>query len=187
LQSRSVKAYEDDIRRLDVLLRELKVKYDQFFAGALDREPLELRKQADRIVQQLSREPPGKYALRFHFNALVSRYQSFSELWGKTVRSMEEGDHRTASTSERFGLRQQLITRAAIGDPDHCGDEMRRLHRRFVEARERHGQRAVPYEKFARGIAAQSRRLRAEHGCDQIEVRLVESGDEIQIRARPDR
>jgi hypothetical protein len=187
LQSRSTKDYADDIRRLEVLLGELKVKYDQFFVGALDRQPLELRQQADRIVQRITHDPPSKYAMRFHFNALVSRYNSFSELWGKTVRTMEEGDHRSLSISERFGLKQHLITRASIGDPEKSRAEMQRLHRRFVEARERHGKRPVSYEKFARGIGAQSRRLRREHGCDQIEVRLVESGDDIQVRARPGR
>jgi len=187
LRSISTKAYEDDIRRLEVLLRELKVKYDQFFAGALDRQPLELRMQADRIVQRITKEPPSKYAVRFHFNALVSRYNSFSELWGKTVRTMEEGEHRSLSMAERFGLKQHLITRASIGDPDACREELQRLHRRFVEARERHGKRPVSYERFARGIAAQRRRLRSEHECDQIEVRLVESGDDIQVRARPGR
>lgn len=183
----SQKAYEEDIHRLDVALRELKVKYDQFFAGALDRQPFEVRAEVERIINRINKQPPGKLALRFRFNALVSRFNSFSELWGKTLRTMEEGDHRSAAFTDRFDLRERLLTRCLVGDSDRNQEELRRMHARFVEARERHGKRGVPFEKFARGIAAQTAKLRAKHECDQIEVRLVESGDEVQIRARPDR
>lgn len=181
----SQKGYEEEIRRLDVALRELKVKYDQFFAGALDRQPFELRKQVDRIIDRIGKQPPGKYALRFHFNSLVSRYNSFSELWGKTLRSMEEGDHRAPTVSERFGLKERLITRCLVSDAERNRDDLRRVHRRFVEARERQGRRGVSFDKFLRGIASQAERLRARHECGQIEVRLVESDDEVQVRARP--
>jgi hypothetical protein len=183
----SLKSYEEDIRRLDVALRELKVKYDQFFAGALDRQPFELRAEVERIINRLNKQPPGKLALRFHFNALVSRFNSFSELWGKTLRTMEEGDRRSAAFTDRFDLRERLITRCLLADPDRSREELRRMHARFVAARERHGKRGVPFEKFVRGIATQTARLRARHECDQIEVRLVESDDGVQIKARPGR
>jgi len=179
--------YEADLHRLDVALRELKVKYDQFFAGALDRQPFELRAEVERIIDRIRKQPPQQYALRFRYNALVSRYNSFSELWGRTLRTMEEGDTRKASLADRFELREHLLARCVVRDPDGSREDLERLHRRFVAARERRGKPAIPLDKFLRGLDAQTRRLRARHGCDQIEVRLVESGDEVQIRARPGR
>jgi hypothetical protein len=187
LKAIPLKTYEEDIRRLDVILRELKIKYDQFFAGALDRQPFELRVQAERIIDRLGKNPPGKFAPRFHFNSLVSRFNSFSELWSKTLRTMEEGDHRSQSVAERFGLKERLITRCLVRDPEHDRADLHRLHSRFVAARERRGKRSVSFEKFVRGIASQTRQLRVKHECSQIEVRVVESGDEVQIRARPGR
>ena len=44
------------LHRFDVALRELKVKYDQFFAGALDRQPFELRAEIERIIDLKSAE-----------------------------------------------------------------------------------------------------------------------------------
>ena len=181
------KVYEESLQRLDVALRELKIKYDQFFAGALERPPIELRAEVERIIRRVAKEPPGKFALRYHFNALVSRFNTFSELWGKTLRTMEEGDHRAVSVAERFGIKERLVTRCLVTDVDTDRAELQRLHRRFGEARERRGKRQIPFEKFARGIAAQTRTLRAKHDCGQIEVRLVENDGEIQIRARPGR
>jgi hypothetical protein len=184
---RSDAQVEQELHRIDVSLRELKVKYDQFFAGALEREPLELRQQVERTLQRIAKDPPAKYAMRFHFNALVSRFSSFAELWNKTLRSREEGRQRSPSATERLGLKQRLIMRCTIQDPGASETELRKMHARYQEARERQGQRHVPFERFVRGIAAECRRLRADHDCGPIEVRLVEQGDQVQIRARPGR
>lgn len=181
------KAYEQEIRRFEVALRELKVKYDQFLAGGLDREPIELRHEVESIIRRVSQAPPGKYAQRFHFNALVGRFNCFAERWGKAVRVHEEGDHRSANVAERLGLRERLLTRCVLSDPQRADQDLRRLHARFVEARARQGKGPVPFDRFARGIAAQARMLQARHECGPIEVRLVETGDEVQIRARPGR
>ena len=178
---------EQELHRLDVSLRELKVKYDQFLAGALEREPVELRQQVERAVQRIAKDPPGKYAVRFYFNSLVSRYSSWSELWGKLLRAREEGGQRSRPAAERLGLKQRLIMRCTVQDPGASEADLRKMHARYVEARERTGQRGVPFDRFVRGIAAECRRLRADHDCGPIEVRLVEHGDEVQIRARPGR
>jgi len=180
-----LKAYEENLERLDVMIRELKVKYDQFFAGGVDRQPFELRTRVDGLIDLLNRQPPGQLAIRFRFNSIISRYNSFCERWSKIVRTMEEGNHRHKSVAERFGIKERLVTRCLVKDTGQDRDELRRLHSRFVESRERHGKRGIPFEKFARGIASQAEQLRAKHECSQIEVRIVESGDGVQIKARP--
>jgi hypothetical protein len=180
-------SFEENLNRLDLSLRELKIRYDQFFGGGLDREPLELRRRVDRLVRQMTAEPPQKYALRFRFNTLVGRYHSFSELWGRTLRTREEGDYHAESQRERLGLKHRILGRCLVTSTEAADAELRRLHGRFAAARERQGQSQVSFEKFARGIAGQARRLRSKHECGQIEVRLVESEDGVQIRARPGR
>jgi len=188
LQGPAARSYEENLHRLDVSLRELKIRYDQFFGGGLDREPLELRQRVDKLVRRMTAEPPQKYALRFHFNTLVGRYHSLSELWGRTIRTREEGNHHTESQRERLGLKKRILGRCLVTAADSGDDaELRRLHGRYAAARERQGQNPVSFEKFARGIAGQARRLRSKHECGQIEVRLVESEDGVQIRARPGR
>jgi hypothetical protein len=185
LETSPQKSYELELHRLEVLLRELKVKYDQFFAGGLDREPLELRGEAEQIIGRINKQPPGQYAVRFHFNALVSRYNSFTELWNKSRRAMEEGGHRAPSFAERCGVKERLLTRCSIGDAERDRGELQRLHARFSDARARYGKGPISFDKFARGIAAQARALRAKHDCERVEVRLVEDGDNVEIRARP--
>lgn len=179
---------EADIARLEVGIRQLRVQYDMFFAGALKREPFELRARIEQLIKRYSQNPPGRYADRFRLNTLVSRFNSLSELWGKRVRSREEGSTRHQSFAESVGIRERLVARCRLQQADADDADLRRLHSRYVDAKRRSGlpEAKLPsYEAFARGVAAQTRRLRDSSGCDSIELRLIESDEAVQIKARP--
>jgi len=177
--------YDESIQKLEVGLRQLKVLYDQFFAGALDREPLEVRRGLEKIISRMNASPPDKLVMRFRYNAVLGRFNCYAERWNKMLRNNEEGGRRSASVADRLGIKERLLTRCLVGENDSNDQNIRRLHRRYVESRERHGQPGVAFEKFARGVAAQAQQLRDMHGCAQIEVRLIERGDKVEIRARP--
>jgi hypothetical protein len=80
------------------------------------------------------------------------------------------------------------VARCLIGDPEREENELRRLHARYVEAGRRTGKaNGVPFERFAQTVASQTRRLRKETGCAQIELRLVVRDDKVELKARPGR
>jgi hypothetical protein len=176
-----------DFHRLDVGIRQLKVQYDMFFAGALPREPFELRAELERIVKRYATNPPGRYADQFRMNSLISRFNSMAELWNKRIRAHEGGDQRHAGLLDKFTIRERLLARARVRDPAQNEAEIRQLHQRFADASREHGGKAPPFEKFASGIAAQTARLREKAGCAEIELRVVVRDDQVQVKARPGR
>jgi hypothetical protein len=179
--------FQEDIAKIEVGIKRLKVHYDMFFVGALSREPYEIRAQLERLIRRLNQEPNLKYAQRFQFNALVSRFNSLSELWAKTTRKMEEGDNRNRTQLDQFGLRERLIARARISAQSAGDGHLKRLYRKFTEARRANGQedRPLAYERFVRGISSQTEKLRKESGCAEIELRVVLRDQKVQIKARP--
>lgn len=185
VQSIEEDGFEAEMHRLKVDIRQLKIQYDMFFAGSMDREPFVLRGRIQTTIKRYLDSPPRAYANRFLLNSLISRFNSMLELWGRKVRSMEEGNRRSSSAAERMGLREHLLTRCVVGDPAKEQDSLRPIHSRFLEASRRHGRPEVPFDKFMRGVVSQARKLRARAECDQIELRLVVRNDEVQIKARP--
>jgi hypothetical protein len=181
--------FEADIARIETGIKQLKVHYDRFFAGALSHEPRELRGQIERLIRRHAYSTSMKYAQRFHFNAVVSRFNSLSELWAKTTRKMEEGDLRQRSQMDQFEIRERLVARARLKNGKGNGDEvsLRRLYKRFVEARRVNGEknRRLSYEGFVRGISAQTDNLRKTSGCAEIELRVVLRDQKVQVKARP--
>ena len=179
---------DTELDRLQVGIRQLKVQYDMFFAGSLPRQPLELRSELERIIKRLSGHPIRKYSQRFHLNSLVSRFNAMSELWGKTLRSLEEGDRPAPSVADRVKS-ERLLTSCRVQDPVHEEASLKLLHTRFVEARKKAGEEddGVSFRAFVQGIVSQTRRLKDKTGCEEIELRIVVQDRKVQLKARPGR
>jgi hypothetical protein len=179
---------EADIARLETRLRQLKVQYDMFFNGALPREPFELRADVERLIKRYSNAPIRKYAQRFHFNSLVSRFNSLSELWTKTIRNLEEGDRPSPAAAGR-GPSEKVLTTCRIHDPIKEQELLRFVHSRYLEARRKMGgaNGKVSFSDFVRGITSQAKSLRDKSGCDEIELRLIVADQKVHLKARPGR
>lgn len=188
LDTTSEARVESELAKLDTRIGMLKRQYDMFFAGALPREPLELRRHIEQTIRHFTHNPMRKYAHRFHFNALVSRFNVMSELWGKTVRQVEQGARR-APALDVLGQRDRLIARCRMADGDEPTEaELRRLHGRYVDARRRQegDETAQPsYDSFVRGLLPSLRRLQEKEKCAEIELRLIQRDGKVQLKARP--
>ena len=177
-----------ELDRLQVGIRQLKVQYDMFFAGSLPRQPVELRAELERIIKRLSGHPIRKYSQRFHLSSLVSRFNAMSELWSKTLRSLEEGDRPAPAVADR-AKGERLVSTCRVQDPTQEEASLKLLHARFVEARKKagEGEDGVSFRAFVKGIASQARRLKDKTGCEEIELRIVVQDHKVQLKARPGR
>lgn len=180
---------EHDLERLESGIRQLKVQYDMFFAGAVPKQPHELRAELERIIKRYSHAPIRKYAVRFHFNSLVSRFNSMSELWSKTLRNLEEGDRPAPAVADRHARDESVVATCHVGDPVREREHLKALHAKFVDARRRSGdgEASVSFESFVKGIASQAGKLREKAGCEKIELRVVIKDRKVQLKARPGR
>ena len=82
---------ERDLKTLEIEMRRLEAEYNMYFAGRSPRPPIETRRRVTGLVRQLDRQHLSNYAERFRFTALQTRFQSFSELWDRSMRARDEG------------------------------------------------------------------------------------------------
>ena len=183
----SSSSIEADLARVESGLRQLKIQYDMFFAGAIPRQPFELRTQLDQLIKRLANASMRSYAHRFHFNALLGRYTSLTELWTKTVRNLEEGDRPAPAVIERHGAGQRILATCRVYDPETEEATLRTLHECFVEARRKSGlaNPGVSFESFAQGVSSQAKRIREKTGCEEVELRLVIEDRKVHLKAKP--
>lgn len=179
---------EADIVRLENGIRQLKIQYDMFFAGSVPKQPFELRGEIERIIKRYSNAPIRKYAARFHFNSLVSRFNSLSELWAKTIRSLEEGERPAPAVADRAGNGEQILARLTVKDPMGEKSHLRTLHARLVDARRKAGEEGkLSFESFVRSVSVQTGRLREKTGCEKVELRVIVQDRKVVVKARPGR
>lgn len=180
---------DGDLPRLESGIRQLKIQYDMFFAGSIPKQPLELRTELERIIRRHSTTPIRKYAARFHFNALVSRFNSLSELWAKTLRSLEEGDRPAPAVADRAGASEQVIARCTVRDPAREREIVRLLHSRLLDARKKAGDTTgkLSFESFVLTLSAQAGKMREKTGCDKVDLRVIVLDRKVVVKARPGR
>ncbi len=180
---------EADLERLEAAIRQLKIQYDMFFAGALPRPPQELRTDVERLVKRYSNAPIRRYATRFHLNTLVARFNSLSELWAKNIRTLEEGDRPVPAVADRADGGEQILARCTVAGSESELEALRHLHVRYLDARKRAGDENVrlSFASFVRGVESQAGKLRDQAGCERVELRLVVHDRKVQIKARPGR
>lgn len=194
---------QKEIQRLEKAIRLLKMQYDQYFAGALDRPPFELRADIERIIKRYSSAPMRRFSQRFHFNSLVNRYNTYAELWAKCVRWKEEGRPPpwAPSTSPPGAPRQEaaqaepedgsapgnLVLQHVIEFPDGDSSSLRPLYEKYVEALRTRGGAApsVTFRNFFRLIRRKAEAVKHRAACDAVRLRLTVDGDRVLLKAQP--
>ena len=145
--------------RLEADIRRLKVEYDVYFAGGSPRPPLPLQNELQVTVKQLT-NVSMRTADRFRFNALVGRFNSYLEMWGKQVRAREEGRDVSGAPLPEARTRSQAAApkslRLVVADPASEAPALSRLYDRWMDARREAGENPkLSLDSFVRQISKQ--------------------------------
>src|SRR5579885_3324458 len=89
-----VKEYEELVGELEMRVDRLRSLYDQYFMGIEKTTPSVQHKDVERRVVMLRREQVRNTALRFRFQMLVQRYNTYQTYWQRICRQIEEGTYK---------------------------------------------------------------------------------------------
>lgn len=101
---------ERELDELETRIERLRALYEQYFMGLEKLEPLIVRKDVDRRIWVLRRVQIRNTALRFKFQTLVQRYNTFQQYWLRITREIENGTYRrdVVRVARRFGAKEAL-------------------------------------------------------------------------------
>lgn len=81
---------DQQLVRIEEDIRKLKIDFDIYFNGGAKRPPLEARARLESNIKRIADDRNLSYAQRYHFNALVSRFTSYRELWRRMLKKRGE-------------------------------------------------------------------------------------------------
>jgi len=176
---------EQTLSELEHHIQRLKIEYDQYFMGALRREPTLLRGKIQRTLTKYTNEPPRNTLQKFRFNQLMAKFQSYRSMWGRSLREIEAG------TYKRHRFKAQLHeSEAAEEKPPEKGpaqsgpSPVDKLYDALADARKRTGESApLDREKLAALVQQQTAALRKKHGAARIGFKVVIEGKKAKLRA----
>jgi hypothetical protein len=168
-----------DLLALEQELRDLEIRYEQYFAGVEKREPVKDREGLAGKLRRLTSRHITQTDLRFRIQTLASRFHTYCGHWDRNLRLIEEGRfHRHA--------------RPATGSPSRVAakaapvDETERIFGQLAEAYRNCNLpgRAPDRNKVAEFLSQQQEKIRERFGDRDVEFRVEIEGGRPKIKVR---
>ena len=177
----------EDITKLEQMLADLVLRYEQYFTGLEKREPLSLRDEVEKAVRRYTGVPINNTMLKHKFTTLAGRFNTYREHWNRILRLMEEGRFSRDRFISDFRQRQRAAVppakaEAARPEPDN---EVERVYREYCEARKRCN---LPVDTVSRdqiraAIEKHKPALKGKLGTDNLIFRVVVEDGKPKIKA----
>jgi hypothetical protein len=179
----------EDITKLEQMLADLVLRYEQYFTGLEKREPLSLRAEVEKSVRQYTGVPINNTMLKHKFTTLVGRFNTYREHWNRILRLMEEGRYSRDRFISDLHQRQRggaAPAKAEVGaarqGPD---DEVERVYREYCEARKSCNMSVtgISRDQIKAALEKQKPILKGKLGTDDLTFRVVVEDGKPKIKA----
>jgi hypothetical protein len=180
---------DEKLTRLEEDIRRLKIEFDMFFNGATKKPPYDTKGRVETMIKRLGDDRTLSYAQRYRYNSLGSRYNSFRDLWRRTMQGREEG--RDIGATARASAKQQAVAdfkRADfVCDDAHRDVELvKKLYSALIDAKKVCGEPVEDFSfpRFHRLIASQSDGLKERLNCERVTFSIDVQGGRVSFKAR---
>jgi hypothetical protein len=180
-------AIQKDIAFLESSIAELIVKYEQYFLGIEKREPLKLCEDIERFIRRYNTALIVNTMMKFRFNTLVGKYNSYKQYWVRITRLIEEGKY----SRDRFKMARHLAEGAPRPSMEihdkHQTNDVEMVFQHYLDARKKCN---LPTDNISREtmfsiIETQRETLKSKHHCAEVEFRVVIENGTPKLKARP--
>jgi hypothetical protein len=177
---------EELLESLEKRVDDLRNQYEQYFLGARKRPPEQERTAVTFTIRRLANQNAPNTRLRFRFQQLTSKFNSYNQYWNRTLQQIESG------TYFRDRFKQQLHSseegeappppaRPKGPVPDSHIDE---VYHQFVAARKELKQAGgVSREKLAENIRKQAAALQEKYKGKEIRFKVVVEEGKAKLKA----
>jgi len=164
--------------RIEADLNELKRQYDLFFQGTRRTEPQEERRILGWMVNRMGQRKLSNTSDQFRFNTLQNRFNSYSNLWTRMTRDLEEG--RFTRDSEGKISRATPLSKEAV-PPDQLDQVLEQLK----SARQECGMTTEEKDLDAlrEMLKARAAEIAEKSGARRVEFRVTIEGGKPKIKA----
>ena len=191
---------EDELNQLEKDIRQLQIEYDTYFTGGRPRPPADTEWRVNTMIKKFA-DMGGKikFAQRFRYNGLASRYAKYSEVWRQRAKRVEMGGSAFAYSKVARELEQQRLAeaerkhsariggpaRVAFSDPLKEGEKVQELYRTMMEAKEKAGEKPdVNFEQFHQFVRNKTDQLKKQMGCKAVEYEISVEGGQVKLKAK---
>ncbi len=180
---------DEQLTRLEEDIRRLRVEFDIFFNGGSKRPPYDTKGRVETLLKRLGDDRSLTFAQRYRSTSLAARYNSFRELWRRTMQGREEG--RDAVSAHRASVHKEASAPKVEPVSFVCADAHREvqvvknLFESLMEAKRVCGETEdLSFPKFHRLIASKADGLKEKLGCNRVRFSVSVENGHVSFKAR---
>ena len=181
---------DEQLNRLEEDVRRLKVEFDIYFNGGAKRPPYDTKNRVESIIKRLADERSLSFAERYRYNSVVARYNSFRELWRRTIQDREEGRGPTAAKTQMRIDAAPPADRTAFVCADAHRDVtlIKEVYDALVAAKKKCGEPTddFSFARFHRMVAAKTDALKERLGCERVQFSVDVKDGRVSFKAKGD-
>jgi hypothetical protein len=183
---------DEQLTRLEDDIRRLRIEFDIFFNGGSKRPPYDTKGRVETLIKRLGDDRTLNYAQRFKYNSLIARYNSFRDLWRRTMKGREEG--RDSASAARANVKTEEVVKSktisyVCKDAHKDVGTIKKLYESLIEAKRRCGESVedLSFPRFHSLIASKADGLKEKLGCEQVRFSVAVEGGHVSFKAKADR
>jgi len=194
---------DDELDKLEDMIRIAKSKYDQFFLGIQKVPPTFERRQIDVYIHEMSRQKMRDNGRRFRFNTLTARWNQYRELWGRKTREREEGplefERRKAALqgpapTAPISAARATPSRVTSDDADPYvkvapgtnGEQIKALLDQIQRANSELGKASnVTFDQLSAMVEKQSEMVRERYKVSAVAFKVETVDGKVKLKAKP--
>lgn len=192
---------EDELGQLEKDLRQLQIEYDTYFSGGRPRPPTDTEFRVQRSLKRFA-EMGGRlrYADRFRYNNLASRYAKYSEIWRQRSRRVEAGyspygyskvareleKQRLAEAERRHQARARVHPACvSLRDPLKEREKLQLLYHAMVEAKSQAREAGdINFEQFSKFVRRKTQQLQKQMNCQTVQYEVSVQNGRVKLKAK---
>ncbi len=179
---------EDLTERLKILrekIEDLRVKYENYFAGFEKLPPLKLHEEISKEINSLTGKTLMSYSLQFLLNQIAQRFRTYEALWEKQMKRREEGLLNMIKEGGKAFASSQTRQFFKFSSGSER-EELKKLYQDFVKNSGKIGGKTISLEQFEKYISQQVNTLKKKFSCSSVVVWVEKEGDTAKIKAKPE-
>ncbi|MCB0326013.1 MAG: hypothetical protein KDD52_00190 [Bdellovibrionales bacterium] len=179
-----VEQIEKDLEKLSASIEELKIKYEQYFIGLNKEEPAKLRDKVQSMARNYYGLSIQNAGLKFRYQQAIAKYNTYSTLWDRTLKRIEEGTYerdlfkaRIRSSAYQQGAQSHRSEESSDDGPSK--QELNQLYQEYQEA----AGKKLDFVSFRQNIAPKIMAIKERTQDKDVQIRIVREGAKIRVKA----
>jgi len=174
-----------ELERLDSMISELKVQFEQYFSGLLPLAPDRPHTEVKAKIRQIRKAPFKSSAFNYRLKALEVRYSTLNTYWQRVLKQREEGTY--SKDVFKANLRERLAVEEAFSQTAEGAAEkgMRNLFDAYRTALQKTSatKAEINFDSFRDSLLKRARDFKEKHKDKKLTFKVVVKDGKVTVKA----